>query len=329
MLARSLVLLLLLGGTALAEDVQQTAEGMLDRARQLSDIRSPNAPGFRLNVTFSFIDQDLETVQGTYTEVWISNSQWRRETVVGNLRRVEIGGPTRHWLIDDGKDLPEEAARISTVVEIFPSRTVKFEFDYSTSPDSTTQCFVTKEAGEKHLRHAFCFDRDHHVLAENESPELIGDRVSDHACSYNQFSKFGDYWYPRQMECRQNGHREMEAKVVELALATSADPSLFMPPASALEMGNCPVSPVPPKAVSTPGPFPPAGMRNRQALVGLWMIVDTKGKPQGLRVTRASGKPFDDSALSAVRGWRFKPGTCNGEPIPLPLKVQVSFRVYR
>jgi hypothetical protein len=226
----SLISLVAFARIAAAEDIQKTAEGMLERARQLSDIRSPNAPGFRLNVTFSFIGKDLETVQGTYTEVWISNSQWRREIVVGNLRQVEIGGPTRRWLADNGEDLPEPVANIAAMVQMFPSRNAKFEFDSAITRDPVTQCFLTKAVGERQQRHAFCFDKNHHVLAENESPQLVGDRVADYACSYNQFAKFGDYWFPRQIECRLNGHRQVEAKVVDLSPISSPDSALFMRP---------------------------------------------------------------------------------------------------
>jgi len=205
----SIILLVVFRGASAAEDQQKAAEGMLDRARQLSDIRSPKAPGFRLNLTFSFTGQDLETVKGTYTEVWISNSRWRRETVVGNLRRIEIGGPSKHWLIDSGKEeFPEQAARVSTMVEILPTRTAQFEFESITEPDPATQCAVTKARGEKRQRHAFCFDKDNRVLVQSTTPQLVGERVADYSCNYGQFHKFGDYWFPREMACFLNKHRK-------------------------------------------------------------------------------------------------------------------------
>jgi hypothetical protein len=106
--------------------------------------------------------------------VWISNSQWRRETVVGSLRRIEIGGPTRSWLVDGGNDFPEEAVRVSTLAEVLPQRAAKFEFESFTNPDSASQCAVTKAKGEKHQRHAFCFDKDSNVLVENIAPHSVG-----------------------------------------------------------------------------------------------------------------------------------------------------------
>lgn len=69
----------------------------------------------------------------------------------------------------------------------------------------------------------------------------------------------------------------------------------------------------------------PAGIEDRHASVLLWLIIDIKGKPQALRISRSAGKDFDNSALAAVRAWRFKPATCNGEPMPFALSVEVKF----
>jgi hypothetical protein len=66
-------------------EIQTRAEALMERARHLSDIRAKNAPAYRLKATFSFMGKNLENLQGTYTEVWVSDSQWRRETVVSNF----------------------------------------------------------------------------------------------------------------------------------------------------------------------------------------------------------------------------------------------------
>jgi hypothetical protein len=46
------------------QDVPKRAEALLEHARRLSDIRSPGAPAFRLEATFSFTGTDLETGSG-------------------------------------------------------------------------------------------------------------------------------------------------------------------------------------------------------------------------------------------------------------------------
>ena len=88
-------------------DAQLHAESLMERARKLSDIRSNGAPAFRLKATFSFIGLDLNTAHGTYEEVWVSPSQWWRETVVDNRRRIEVGGGNQPLATRQLKDFPE------------------------------------------------------------------------------------------------------------------------------------------------------------------------------------------------------------------------------
>jgi TonB family protein len=159
---------------------------------------------------------------------------------------------------------------------------------------------------------------------------LVGaQRIVDFSCNYGQFQKFGVYAFPRLLTCFLDGHRKLDAKVVELSTTPPTDAALFAPPPGALEMGNCSLNPLPPQAVNTQGSIAPWGMMDQHASVTLWIIVDVKGKPQDVKVTRSGGKLFDKPAMNVVRGWRFKPGTCNGEPIPVPITVEMRFGPYR
>jgi TonB family protein len=115
--------------------------------------------------------------------------------------------------------------------------------------------------------------------------------------------------------------------IVELSAEASPDIALFTPPAGAIEMGNCLVKPEPPKPVSTPDPRFPMGSRDRSAMVTLSLIVDAKGKTQYVRVTRSGGKSFDDQAASTVRDWKFKPATCNGEPVGTQISVEIHYQL--
>jgi TonB family protein len=130
------------------------------------------------------------------------------------------------------------------------------------------------------------------------------------------------------MVCYEDGHRKIDAKVIELSVASSIDPALFTPPAGAMELGNCSSDLVPPKGVTTTFPRFPPGMQDRQALVTLWMIVDIKGNPQNLKIVQSGGKHFDEAAMATVRGWRFWPATCGGEPMPMAINVEIPFRGY-
>jgi TonB family protein len=313
-----------------AEETQKHADAMMQRAREFSDIRSPGAPAFRLRATFSFTGEDLETIQGTFTEGWVSNSQWRRETVANDFRRVEVGGSSRLWLLDEGKNFPVQAIRVSGLVEIFPARSAKFEFESimdRNAQDSSTECAITRAAGQQKEKSAFCFDKRSGGLVEKISPEPLRNRAADYACQYGAFQEFGNYSFPREIDCFLDGHRKLQVNIVELSAEPSPNTALFTPPAGAIEMGNCSVKPEPPRPVSTPDPRFPMGSRDHSAMVTLSLIIDAKGKTQEVRVTRSGGKPFDDQAASTVRGWRFKPATCNGEPVGTQISVEINYQL--
>lgn len=152
----------------------------------------------------------------------------------------------------------------------------------------------------------------------------------EHSCLYGTFKKFGDFWFPREIGCFEDKHKTIEAKVAELTSEVSIDPALFTAPPEAIELGMCSETTSPPIAVSTRDPVPPFGSRydNTSVTVVLSLVIDTKGKPQNVTVLRSGRKNYDESALSAVRAWRFKPATCNGEPMPVQINVEVGFRLY-
>jgi len=301
-----------------AQNVQQRADAMMDKARRLSDIRAPNAPAFQLKATFSFTGPGLETVQGTYTEIRVSNLQWRRDTVVKDSRRLEVAGATKIWLLDDTKDFPQPAAQFPSLEDIFPSRTMSFEFEsIADHPemDPPAECAITKP-DSRHLKSAFGFDKKSGVLLETIVPESRPANVVERSCDYALFRKFGDYWFPHEIACFEDRHRKLDAKVVDLSLQPAPDPALFTPTPGAIELGRCLAKPHPPRAVQAPNPEWPVGSRDRNSQVMLSLVIDSTGKVQNIKVVNSGGAPIDTAAVSAVRRWRFKPATCNGEPIP-------------
>lgn len=248
------VVVTLLSAGSFVEDEHSKAQALLERARNLSDIRSPNAPAFRLKATFTAITRDLATLDGTYTETWVSNTQWRRETVVGSSRRVEVGGATRHWLLNSGPSLPVEVQRFSGLLELSPSWWQEFTFQPTTDHDVNgiaIRCVITS-AGENGERYALCFYRESGLLMQTTMPTRIGERLGDYSCLYANYQKFWQYFFPRELRCLQEGHRKLEGKVVELSLDPLPDPALFVQPAGAIEVVNGADHPIPPRRLPEP-----------------------------------------------------------------------------
>ena len=57
-------------------------------------------------------------------------------------------------------------------------------------------------------------------------------------------------------------------------------------------------------------------------------LIAEDGEVRDVRVLR-SAPLFDQSAITAVRQWRFSPTLLNGEPVPLVMTVTVSFTLQK
>ncbi len=307
-------------------DAQLQAESLMERARKLSDIRSSGAPAFRLKATFSFIGLDLNTAHGTYEEVWVSASQWWRETIVDNRRRIEVGGANRRWLLDNTTDFPDTAARLPDLMKVFPA--INRQFDYeSVAPDTaggnTADCAITK-AGSQGAKNAFCFEKKTGALLQKVSPEIRPKNAVNYSCIYGIFRKFGDFWFPREMACFEDKHSKLEAKVVDISLEPTPSADLFKPPPGAPEIGDCQGKSVPPTPVSTPAPNMGFFPGTTGATISLSAIVEKNGRLHELQIRKSGGKSLDEAALRAVSSWMFKPGTCDSEVLPTQIMIEVK-----
>ena len=64
-----------------------------------------------------------------------------------------------------------------------------------------------------------------------------------------------------------------------------------------------------------------------EGVVILETIVRRDGGVDVVRVARSLGLGLDQNAIEAVKKWRFRPGTKNGAPVDVALRVEVSFNL--
>ena len=85
----------------------------------------------------------------------------------------------------------------------------------------------------------------------------------------------------------------------------------------------------PPKPIHMPDPEYTETAR-RQRLEGktiMLVVVDEKGFPEVLEITKGLGEGLDLMALTAAAGWTFKPAMKGGEPVAVLINVEVTFRL--
>jgi hypothetical protein len=211
---------------------QTSAETLLNRARQISDIRAPGSPPFHLQATFSFIAKNLDTIQGTYIETWLSASQWRRETVVGDAHRIEVRNGNKSWLANGGPQFPTQAIRAAKMFDPFPENP-RLDVD-SVTDRPNLQCVLLRL--DASTKQAFCIDKQTGVLIGTVEPQIVGARIGDYSCQYEKFQKFDGRWFPHKIGCLLDRHRQIDGEVLELSpTSPTPDPKLFNPPAGRTE----------------------------------------------------------------------------------------------
>jgi TonB family protein len=85
-----------------------------------------------------------------------------------------------------------------------------------------------------------------------------------------------------------------------------------------------------PKATFTPEPdFSEEARREKfQGNVILSVVVDKRGNVARIRLEKATGHGLDEHAMEAIKGWRFTPGTRNGEAVAVREPMEVEFNYY-
>jgi TonB family protein len=85
---------------------------------------------------------------------------------------------------------------------------------------------------------------------------------------------------------------------------------------------------LPPRIIeSTPAPYPEsARVRGVEGSVALMVLVRRDGSVGAASVSRGLEPSLDESALRAVKEWKFLPAVRNGKTVEVVLEVEVEFR---
>jgi TonB family protein len=68
-----------------------------------------------------------------------------------------------------------------------------------------------------------------------------------------------------------------------------------------------------------------AKQRKIQGTVFLTCVVATSGVPQDITVVRSLDEDLDRNSIQALQEWRFRPGTKDGEPVPVKITIELRF----
>ena len=55
--------------------------------------------------------------------------------------------------------------------------------------------------------------------------------------------------------------------------------------------------------------------------------IGTDGLAYNIKAVRGLGLGLDEKAIEAISQWKFKPGSKNGQPVPVMATIEVNFRL--
>lgn len=317
---------LLSAASANEKDKDNEAKALVQKASDLSDIRKEGAPPFRLKANLIFTNDDGSVVQGAYTQLWVSNAQWRKEMVLGDFRRTQVAMGRKLWTLDSSSTVPNRIADLETSFELWtlhlnPWKIDKFEDQQVDG--IAARCFRTKS--EMWGVSEICFDKTSGALLAKIDPVRVKNKTVHGTCIYRDYQRFGDRLVATSYQRFEDKKVRVEAKLTELSMRPELDQTLFAPLSGGTESAHCLSNRQPPTVIQSPSALPP---RKGDEMVTLSLLVGADGSPREVQVIGSVDNDYDGAALEAVRRWRFKPASCEGQPIETKIEVEVDFHYH-
>jgi TonB family protein len=144
--------------------------------------------------------------------------------------------------------------------------------------------------------------------------------------TYSDYRQVGSKWAPFRVEARRGDRLLLEGTLTLASQDAAAEAVLLRPPTGAIERTNC--------SKYQGGtlhhrvqPDYPAGARqaHEQGTVILYAVILKDGSLQNVTVIQTAGAELDNSALAAVRQWRFDPITCGNAAIEKETLLTVNY----
>jgi TonB family protein len=94
------------------------------------------------------------------------------------------------------------------------------------------------------------------------------------------------------------------------------------------KIGNGATPPVLTHSVDATYPQSERSKGKANVVVVCELVVNSKGRPEDVHVVRSAGRDFDNSAMDAIRQYRFTPAMRKGSPVAVSISIETNMRLY-
>jgi len=303
-------------------DVVAKGEALIQQAQDKTNIFA--LPSFRMDATVR-IDNFGKPLDGIYSLLWNGPDRWRQEITFPGYSEVQVGGKGVVFLKRSVDVLPYRISQLETALG-FGSNVGVGRFDQSLMKDETVKSIrQEKVAGQT----AECIkivspDKNTRQVCVDPSTGLFNRQNEGYADA--EFAPIGSKVFPRYISLTKNVKHIVEIHIMQLETGQEFSPNLFAPPAGAVSRDGC-MNPIRGAKIKDVTPVYPqmAKIAHIEGVVVTEALIDKKGEFQDSHIVWTDSPLLNQSALDAVKQWRYQPANCNGQPVESEVVIEVRY----
>lgn len=289
-----------------------------DRALFLPDAKSP----FKVLVHFRVHGGGSHDFKGSYIWLVTPAGDFRKEVKMPDYEDVQVLKGSTLWSKRNLDFMPLQAALAEYSLTNFRLLTSDVSIErYSRSSEHHTELRCVDVKQGKYSR-TLCVDANGD-LRKVELKELR------FTYEYSDYRPVESKFAPYKITARRYGGTTLEAEVVSLAPATTADERAIEPLPGAQKREGClnPTLPFLAKTFPPPDPKDFQGPVQPQGEVILYLIVASDGTVTRTSVVQTLGKEMDDAVVAMVKQWKYQPSKCQSAPIDSEVFVSEQLKL--
>jgi TonB family protein len=306
-------------------DQEETGQQILHVALERSLLHAEANSQFRISLNVKLLGLKSGPIDGVSGWLVAPGKRWRMEAVFSDYREAQIANGSSLWVKRTLGYRPLPAVWINLVFDNFWN---SFEL---TGDDRITN--VTKRRMKHEELHCVEIESDHsRTLCFDSTGNLqqIENTWLHLTYNYSDYRQVGNKWMPFRVEARRGDQLLLEGTLTETSSDPTKDLALFQPPSGSMQLTICPKYQGGRLSHSVQ-PVYPAGARqgHEQGTVILYALILKDGSLDNVSVIQTAGSELDDSALAAVRQWRYEPVMCGNTPIEKEALLTVHYNLKR
>lgn len=323
----ALVVLVLPAGARAAGEGKERATELLDRAAEVSRLRTAGTTPFRVMGTLKVSETPAGgggMLDGTYLLVWSSPAAWREEYRHSGFDEIRVGG---EGTVHVSRTPAWRSLQIQRLAEALDQQSL-LRIRRKESVDSI-------ESRNENGRNEDCvglFDKEEGprvICMDAATGALLSVRERTLTTVYEGYRSWDGKSYPTGVRILRGSAPLVEFRLGTIEAAGDADPALFAPPEGSEERRWCEEANAPIPRIM-PQPDYPADLREK-GVTGRVVVYGTLGrdvKVRNVEVLESSHPYLTWAVTQAIKRWWIRPATCGTRPIKTDLVAEFDFPPY-